>query len=155
MKYLLSVLMIGFSGLAFAGYSEEQAVCFRADTPEAIDARILNLEGEIVAQEKAKEAHLKIFLAKYDEYPAMNRARLSVTTISDKQILVSALKHETRNGHYYVECDGGSMNIDLLGTQKPARAFIKSDGIRGDVVGCDGVASIRTPGANFSKVDCE
>jgi hypothetical protein len=148
MKSLL-VLAAVLSNVAIAKTVAPQ--CFVAKNPETITATISDANGENGKDEAVVNAKLKLSKNPNEE---TRYADLKVKTNTGKKIVVGAFNSsgDTDKTRYAVECDGGSMTVVAV---SKTEVKIVSDYIRGDIEGCDGIASIKTAGSIFEKVDCK
>ena len=134
MRYLLPLMLMGSQ--AFAA----DIACKVAQNPESMTATIHSDDGS-----SATEAVSSASLVVGDQY-GQNSIRLNVTTATGKTGEAYTFFNEAL-GAYSVECDGGHMSVTTPTNSLPGELVMTSDGVRIDVLGCDGEVYISTKGS--------
>jgi|GEM_PF-2673822 len=155
MKSLLLFALLAAGTSAFA----VQPRCYQAeDAEDTLHAEISpDDEGQqdaVIGYEQAVSAYLRVDV----DSEGTQFSALSVETETGKTLLVSAFRTSgdkaPANGitTYYVECDGGSMN--LIET-KSDKLIFTSTNVRADIEGCDGTAKLISAGTVFKPTRCQ
>ncbi len=146
-----SILILGLALMGSSAFAAPH--CYVANNFEAMSVEIHPED----APEATVEAVVKADLKLYSNEDGTRLADMNVVTESGKKIRVGAFYSSGDRAKseeiktYYVECDGGSMDIQKLET---GSALVSSERIRGDIEGCDGFAEVKTAGTEFIGVDC-
>ena len=128
--------------------------CFVAENPASISVSVIDSNsGEVLRSTNAAGASLKLHVE--PEYGTM-LSDMNVVTDDGLNVNVGAIRtsEDVQNAGfttYYVECDGGRMDITDVNN---GVVSMTTDGIRADIDGCDGTATVRSLGTLFRAVSC-
>jgi hypothetical protein len=126
--------------------------CYVAQNPDSMKVEITPEDTSKSTVEGVAKADLKLYTNEGTRF-----ADLNVTTKSGKKISVGAFYTSGDKAPapgvrtYYVECDGGSMDVIKL---ENGKVVINSERIRGDIEGCDGIAEVILNDTEFLGVAC-
>lgn len=126
--------------------------CYVAKNPGSMKVEITPEDASATTVEGVTKADLRLYTRE-----ETHLADLNVTTETGKKVTVGAFytSGDQRPAPgvrtYYVECDGGSM--DVIKTQN-GTVTVHSKRIRGDIEGCDGIAEVVMDDTQFTGVSC-